>query len=226
MSQPITAIQPQSDTPGTPASAAGSAPSVNADFSVFLTLLTTQLRNQDPLKPVDSTEFVAQLASFSSVEQQTRTNELLESLLATTGTAATLSDAASWIGLEVSAPGTADFDGETPLAFFIDPPSEARSAEMTVYNDFGVPVARMAVPPEAQDLSWDGLDSAGTTVPVGSYTAEVSYALADETVTRPAQPYALVDEVRLLDGAPLLLLDTGARVEITEVGAVRGAPEA
>ncbi len=51
------------------------------DFQTFLTLLTTQLRNQDPLKPMDSTQFVAQLASFSAVEQQVRTNEKLAEII-------------------------------------------------------------------------------------------------------------------------------------------------
>ena len=52
-----------------------------ADFQTFLTLLTTQMKNQDPLNPTDSTEFVAQLASFSGVEQQVRANEQLEKIL-------------------------------------------------------------------------------------------------------------------------------------------------
>ncbi len=50
---------------------------ISGDFETFLKLLTTQMRNQDPLKPMDSTEFVAQLASFSAVEQQIRANDRL-----------------------------------------------------------------------------------------------------------------------------------------------------
>lgn len=52
--------------------------SLNGDFETFLRLLTTQLQNQDPLDPTNSTEFVAQLANFSSVEQQVQTNTKLE----------------------------------------------------------------------------------------------------------------------------------------------------
>ena len=51
-----------------------------ADYESFLTLLTAQLKNQDPLKPLESTEFVAQLASFSAVEQQVRTNDSLTAI--------------------------------------------------------------------------------------------------------------------------------------------------
>jgi flagellar basal-body rod modification protein FlgD len=53
---------------------------ITADFQTFLQLLTTQLKNQDPLNPMESTEYATQLATFSGVEQQVRTNELLESL--------------------------------------------------------------------------------------------------------------------------------------------------
>jgi flagellar basal-body rod modification protein FlgD len=56
-------------------------PKTGADFQTFLTLLTTQLKNQNPLEPLDSTQFVAQLASFSSVEQQVKTNDRLADIL-------------------------------------------------------------------------------------------------------------------------------------------------
>ena len=221
MPQPIPASQPPAPSSPPSSPPIGAANAISADFTTFLTLLTTQLRNQDPLEPVDSTQFVAQLASFSSVEQQTRTNELLEAILSATGTAGTLSDAASWIGLEVSAPGGAAFDGETPVAFFAAPPVGARSAEMTVYNDFGQPVARVTVAPDAQDLSWDGLESTGAPAPAGRYRAEITYAVGEEATTLTAQPYGLVEEVRLIGGAPVLLLDSGSSVAIADVGTVR-----
>ena len=53
----------------------------SSDFKSFLSLLTAQLKNQDPLAPLEATQFVEQLASFSSVEQQIETNSLLEELL-------------------------------------------------------------------------------------------------------------------------------------------------
>ena len=70
-----TSLEP-APTAATDQSAAAAA----ADFETFLSLLTTQLRNQDPLKPLDSTEFVAQLASFSAVEQQINTNAKLDAI--------------------------------------------------------------------------------------------------------------------------------------------------
>ncbi|MBB4659634.1 flagellar hook assembly protein FlgD [Parvularcula dongshanensis] len=70
----VTAAMSQgADTP-----AAQSAP--KADFDAFLTMLTAQVRHQDPLAPLDSTQFVEQLATFSSVEQQVETNKHLEAI--------------------------------------------------------------------------------------------------------------------------------------------------
>ena len=60
----------------------GAGPAATADFDAFLTLLTAQVRHQDPLAPIDSTQFVEQLATFSSLEQQVTTNEHLESIAA------------------------------------------------------------------------------------------------------------------------------------------------
>ena len=75
----------------------------NLDYNSFLKLLIAQLKNQDPTKPMDSTAFVSQLASFSQVEQSVNTNTKLDSLL--TSSALSLADAV--IGRTVtSADGT------------------------------------------------------------------------------------------------------------------------
>ena len=68
--------------PGQQPSPASAAAKASTDFDTFLALLTTQLRNQDPTSPADSTELVAQLANFSSVEQQIKTNDKLDTLIA------------------------------------------------------------------------------------------------------------------------------------------------
>lgn len=77
-----------------------SGPTGTSDFHTFLTLLTAQMRNQDPLKPMDSTEFVAQLASFSAVEQQIETNSKLGELLGVLSDSPTVNPT-EWLGKEV-----------------------------------------------------------------------------------------------------------------------------
>src|SRR5690349_4299143 len=71
------------------------------NFDTFLSLLTTQLKNQDPLAPMDSTQFTQQLVQMTGVEQQLLTNDLLEKLVSNTGTG--VSTAVSLIGKEVRA---------------------------------------------------------------------------------------------------------------------------
>lgn len=84
-------------TPQSAAEAAREAQSV--DYDTFLRLLVTQLENQDPLEPISETEFVAQLATFSNVEQNTRTNENLAALITQVG----LAQAADLVGRTVTA---------------------------------------------------------------------------------------------------------------------------
>ena len=75
-----------------------------SNFETFLTLLTSQLKNQDPLSPVDSNQFTAQLTQMAGVEQQLLTNDLLKGLLAAQGGGG-LTSAATYIGKEAPRPG-------------------------------------------------------------------------------------------------------------------------
>ena len=200
----------------------GGASAISADFDTFLQLLTTQLRSQDPLKPVASTEFVAQLASFSTVEQQARTNKLLEQLVAGLGPETGLSGLVSWIGMDVAAPGPASWDGAGTVSYMIEPPENADTAELTIYNDFGSPVARLQADPTARQVTWNGITSSGEPAPPGAYTASVAYSTdGAPTTTRDALTFSRVREIRTQDGGPVLLLANGAQVSPADVAVVR-----
>ncbi len=99
-----------------------------ADFETFLSLLTAQMRNQDPLKPLESTEFVAQLASFSAVEQQIRSNERLDEIFdaLSGGPGAGLAD---WIGMEAETTAAARHEGG-PLDLKVSPAAGADRAAL------------------------------------------------------------------------------------------------
>lgn len=210
---------PSSQVPPPPAASA-----ISADFSTFLTLLTTQLRSQDPLNPVDSTDFVAQLASFSTVEQQTRTNQLLEQLVSGSGPDSRISNLASWIGREVGAPGSAEWNGSTPVEYFAKPPEGADAAVMTVRNDFGSPVARLLVDPEGREITWDGTIANGEAAPAGSYTAHLVYSAEEAPIaSQDALVYSAVREGRVDDGRAVLLLKNGTRIALDDVAMVRDA---
>ena len=217
--------------PVTPSNAASSAQAVAAqesasggltsDFETFLRLLTAQLSNQDPLKPMDSTEFVSQLASFSAVEQQTRTNTLLEQMVTALGGQDGPS-LAGWIGREVGISGAVAFDGTMPIDLRLAPIAGAQSARLDIYDDFGTLVASQSIPPDQTAASWSGLLPDGRRAAAGVYRASVSYFQGGQLMaTTDALSPALVTEVRLdaRDG-PRLVLDAGVQVSPDRVAAI------
>src|SRR3954447_12628807 len=93
-----------STTSGVTMNTASDAGTLASNFTTFLTLLTTQLKNQNPLEPLDTNQFTAQLVQFTGVEQQLKTNEFLETLMLA-GQNTAKSDAVSYIGKQVTASG-------------------------------------------------------------------------------------------------------------------------
>jgi flagellar basal-body rod modification protein FlgD len=197
---------------------------MTSDFETFLKLLTTQLRNQDPLKPLESTEFVSQLASFSAVEQQVKTNETLEEMLGQLGGGSSLAGLAEWIGKEVRTSGPLAFRGEA-IAGDVVPVSGADNALTEVRNEAGDVVFTAPISVSARVTSWDGALSGGGTAPAGNYTLSVSYRKGSVELGRSvASSFATVSEVVLgADGAPVLVTESGARLTIADITGVRGA---
>jgi flagellar basal-body rod modification protein FlgD len=190
------------------------------DFETFLTLLTTQLRNQDPLKPMESTEFVAQLASFSAVEQQVRANDKLDVIAAALGGGAT-DGLAAWIGKDVRAPGKGTYAG-VPMEVGVTPLADVDQAVLVVRNDFGQVVARRTVESGEANLVWDGTDTSGRQAAAGVYSFALDSYRGEEMVDSQAgQVFSTVSEVRFKDGAPVLLTDAGAEIALADVTALR-----
>lgn len=201
--------------------AAKSAASAASDFQSFLRLLTAQLRHQDPLSPLDSTQFVEQLASFSSVEQQIETNRLLEELTGSFKNAG-LETVTPWIGktATVEATGVAFTGAPLTLAF----PENAHGApsEIVVRDANGNTVYRASVPAGAADFVWNGETIAGPPASSGKYVFVANYSNGEKTIASAPLLYsATVVEARLVDGAPRLVLDGGAIVDPAAVISVR-----
>jgi flagellar basal-body rod modification protein FlgD len=200
--------------------AASSGATAAADFQTFLTLLTSQLRNQDPLKPLQSTEFVAQLASFSAVEQQIRGNDRLDRIIEALsgGPAAGL---AQWIGREVRAPVAANFQG-MPVEVEVEPDPQADRALLVVRNAFDQVVARQPVDPTRASARWDGAGVGGEPQPHGAYSFTLESYRGEEPIgSTPGRVFAAVTEVRLADGRAELVLEGGERTRVDAVTAVR-----
>ncbi len=149
----------------------------------FLTLLIEQLKNQDPLNPVESTDFTAQLAQFSSLEQLFDVNKNLAAMQDYSATTNRLS-ALSMIGKQVTFSGSgtvtlAAGDSSVPLKFNLA--DNANQTTVTVTNETGQEVARLDLGYQdagSRQISWDGLDANGQPLPVGIYHFQV--AAADE----------------------------------------------
>jgi flagellar basal-body rod modification protein FlgD len=179
-----------------------------SNFETFLTLLTTQLRNQDPLSPVDSNEFTAQLTQMAGVEQQLLTNDLLKGLLAAQGGSG-LSGAANYIGRDATAAWSATkyADGEATWSYELA--ANAGTATLQVLDSKGKVVWEGAAPDKTtgmHDFKWDGRSTTGNpAVEDGVYTLKITaktsggQALDAQVLTR-----GRITGVEMYDGAPYL----------------------
>lgn len=148
----------------------------------FLQLLVTQLQNQDPLNPADATEFTAQLATFSSLEQLQNINSTLGDV-STSQTVLTNSQAVDYIGKQILAIGDqVNMMGGQADAIEFDLGSDAAGVYVKIYNQYGEYVQDLELGPMAagqHSVQWDGLDQKGTTAPDGIYQYEAAAIDAD-----------------------------------------------
>lgn len=204
----------------TPEADSGSS-ALASDFETFLRLLTTQLQNQDPSKPLDSTEFVAQLASFSAVEQQINTNTKLDELISRVNGGIT-ADLSQWIGSKVLSAAAAEFQGE-PVEVSYTVPKSATSAQMVVTDSDGNEISREPVDIAAVKHVWNGVGEDNTAFPSESYRFEVeAFENSVSLGSQPAETFSDVREARITDGAVELVFADGSKMLASEVEAVRG----
>jgi len=171
-------------TPGTAAALPGasteSATGARKEISQFgadqfITLMLAQMKNQDPMKPMEPSEFLGQLAQFSTVTGIQDMGKSVSDLVGSMRSSQALSGA-NLVGREVLAPGDrAAFDGSTPLRAAVDTPVGAGSVELLVRDASGAVVRRAQVPASATgltELAWDGRADNGAAMPPGTYRLE------------------------------------------------------
>ena len=176
----------------------------------FLTMMLAQLKNQDPLKPLEPTEFLSQLAQFSTVtgvqEMQKSLGTMVDSLRASQAI-----EGANFVGREVLAPGsTAFFDGSNMVRGAVDIPAGVAAAEVRILDASGALVRSAPIDPSAglTSFAWDGRDNAGVDVRPGRYQLEVSVRRGDRTESLETLVQSRVDSVTLDSGGAGLLLNT------------------
>ncbi|GHC51900.1 flagellar hook capping FlgD N-terminal domain-containing protein [Neogemmobacter tilapiae] len=195
--------------------------SINADFDLFLKMLTTQMKNQDPQDPMDSADFAVQLATFSGVEQQTKTNQLLTSLQGQIGMMG-LSQMADWVGREARSTAPVWVDGQ-PVTLSPAPAQGASRAVLAVYNAQGQLVSRQDVPVSSAPIEWAPTDAAGNPLPQGQYTFKLeSYQGEEKIDTKPVESYATVVEIRSGAFGTMVVMEGGAEIAASAVTALRG----
>lgn len=193
---------------------------IGSDFETFLKMLTTQLKNQDPLNPMESSDFAVQLATFSSVEQQVLTNDILTGLSNQFGQMG-LAQLATWVGMKARAPLPVQFDG-FPVTLYGQVASTADSARLAVRDQYGTLVQSVSLPVSSEPFVWAGRDAAGQTLPYGVYSFTVESLQEDRVIdSQVPETFGVVQEARVEAGRTILVMDGGAQVDADRVTALR-----
>jgi len=195
--------------------AAQSAVSLANNFDDFLTLLTTQLANQDPLNPTDSNEFTNQLVSFTQVEQSISANQNLEALIqlqSTNQQNAESSALINYLGKNIGSNLNAAKLENGQASWQLDFGATADSVTYEIYDANGNRVyseaASSAISKGPQQFSWDGSLYNSGQAPEGAYYLKVK-AVTDggSNVDISYKFEGLASKMETLDGRPVLIVD-------------------
>lgn len=181
----------------------------------FLTLLTTQMRNQDPMNPMANAEVTSQMAQINTVSGITKLQDSIEKLSATMTQnviAGQSAQAANLIGREVLVPGSSMVLNNGKASAAIDLPKMADKVTVDILDAGGNTISseQLGVKPAGQfSLSWDGTDANGNKMKDGTYLFRVTATNAGEEISAKTMGYAQVASVKL--AADGVKLDLGSR---------------
>jgi len=183
--------------------------SLTSNFETFLSLLTSQLKNQDPLSPLDSNQFTQQLTQMSGVEQQLLTNDLLTSLLAAQQGGG-LNGAATYIGKDATAVWSATKLEGGKANWSYELGASASEATLAIVDGSGKTVWTGPAPDRTagtHDFVWDGKTTAGGQLPDGGvYSLKVTAKSGTNDVQSQVLTRGQVSGVELADGVPYLTI--------------------
>jgi flagellar basal-body rod modification protein FlgD len=213
---------PPAGTGTTAATGNAAMQQLSGNLNTFLTLLTTQLQNQDPLSPMDTTQFTQQLVEYSQVEQQINTNSNLQNLISLQQSGAGAA-AVSYLGKEVTVTnGNAALTNST-ATWNYNLGTQAATANLTVTNASGQVVysSTGTTNSGSNTFTWNGQDNNGNQLPDGTYTLAVN--ATDSTgaaVTSSVSSTGTVSEVNLSGTTPELMIGAMA-VPLSQVALVQ-----
>lgn len=150
------------------------ATTITSNYSTFLNLLTAQIQNQDPLSPMDTTQWTNQLVQYSSVEQQLKANQYLSQIAA--GSTATMSNAVAYIGKTVTASTDTATLANGSASWNYNLAGDASKVTMTVKDSNGNVVYSADGETSKGDhtFNWDGSAATGNKLTTGDYTLSIT----------------------------------------------------
>lgn len=208
---------------------ASALPSSSAmDKQAFLKLLVAQIQHQDPLSPMQGTEFVTQLSQFAIVEQGLAQTTRLDNLSAQLGGIAN-NDATSLVGKRVTVRGkNMAFDGLTATTSAVTLSDAAAKVSADIIDSSGKVVRTITLgtrPAGAMSVVWDGKTTAGEPALKGNYTVKVNATKADGSPVSATQDVSgLVTKISFDKGYPELTLDNGTTTPISDLVGVEAIP--
>ncbi|WP_054303123.1 flagellar hook capping FlgD N-terminal domain-containing protein [Gemmobacter sp. LW-1] len=206
---------------GTSARSVPSGSSLSSDFDTFLKMLTTQMKNQDPLNPIDSGDYAVQLATFSGVEQQTRTNQLLETMQAQFGLLG-MAQMSGWVGHEARAEMPMQVAAGAAVSLAPNPARGADRVVLVVTDADGTVVNRVDLAPDTTELDWTPVDVEGAPLPDGTYDVSLeNYQGETRLEPSPVEVYGRILEVRGGTEGLMLMMAGGAEIPVSAVTALR-----
>jgi flagellar basal-body rod modification protein FlgD len=217
----MTTVSPASSAAATSATSTDAMKKLSGNFSTFLTLLTTQLKNQDPTSPMDSNAFTQQLVMYSQVEQQIDTNSNLKTLIGQ-GTSNAAAVTTGYLGKKVSilngnaalTNGAATWTYNLEAAAATNQISITDSKGKLVYTGTGETGAGN------HSFSWNGKDNNGNQLADGAYTLNVAATGgAGGTVTSSVASAGVVSQIDMTGSAPKLVIGS-MEVNLSDVAAV------
>jgi len=226
-------IEGVSTTPGTrtiankTGSGTGNAALSNVDFTTYITLLTQQLKNQDPLKPMDSQQFTSEIATYAQLEQQIKGNDLLQKL-SDNKDYGMQTLAASYLGKEVLADNDKiSFNGSAPVDFGYTLSKAAAGAEVVISDSSGKAVRTLKVDTQEglHALTWDGKDDKGALLGQGTYSLKVKAVDGEgDVISATSQTYLKAMEmVTQSDGTISVKLSNGKVVDFSDIKSLRSS---
>jgi flagellar basal-body rod modification protein FlgD len=202
---------PSTSSPNSSAAAAGALASqqIAGNFQSFLTLLTTQLQNQNPLDPLDTNQFTQQLVEFAGVQQQLNTNDSLATLVSLQQTAQS-TQALGFVGKTAVVNGTTAPLTDSEATWQLGVPTNS-TATITITNSAGATVYSgnySMTAGNSQAFVWNGLGNDGTQYPDGSYNlTAVAKDASNNPVAVTTQIEGEVSSINLTKSPPLLTIN-------------------